>query len=144
MIPDFTEEGLLPEGIHRASLVEFEARFAIFDKSDRRLRLFKQLEKLLAEAKRSTIVTRILVAGSYVTNTSEPNDFDCILVLDPSIIGREIEPYKYNLVSRRAARRIYRGDVVPVFAGSSAFEAYLAFFQTTSDGRRMGIVEIDL
>lgn len=63
MIPEFTNSGVLPAGIHRASLREFQDRFAQFDRSDRRIRLFEGLKKLIADAKLSSIVRRVLVAG---------------------------------------------------------------------------------
>ena len=101
MIPNFTEDGLLPVGIHQATREVFRARFAKFDRSDRRLRIFEQLDRLLGEAENSGIVKRILVAGSFVTAKPEPNDFDVILVLDASIVDRDLRPFEYNLVSRQ-------------------------------------------
>ena len=86
----------------------------------------------------------MIVAGSFVTAKPKPNDFDCILVLDDSIIGRPLPPFQYNLVSRRMARRVYGGDVMPAFEDSEALAEYLEFFQTTRDGERMGVVEIVL
>lgn len=142
MIPDFDDEGLLPPGIRRADFDEFRERFAIFDRSDRRLQVFEQLERLVTEARKSAIVTRIIVGGSFVTAKAEPNDFDCILVLAPDIVGAELRPFEYNLVSRRMARRLFGGDVLSALEGSDALEQYLEFFQTTRDGERMGIVEI--
>jgi len=144
MIPDFTHEGLLPAGIHKASLEELKERFAVFDRSDRRLRVFDRLANLLDEAKKSRIVQRVLIAGSFVTAEPEPNDFDCILVLDPTIVGRTLPPFQYNLVSRRMARRMFGGDIMPALDGSAALAEYVDFFQTTRDGEQMGLVEIEL
>ncbi len=87
---------------------------------------------------------RILIAGSFVTAKAEPNDFDCIVVLDPSIVGRSLRPFEYNLVSRKMARRLFGGYVMPALDHSPALEQYLEFFQTTRDGQLIGIVEIQL
>lgn len=144
MIPDFDDQGLLPPGIHQADFDEFRERFAIFDRSDRRLQVFEQLERLVTEARKSAIVTRIIVGGSFVTAKAEPNDFDCILVLDPGIVGIPLRPFEYNLVSRRMARRMFGGDILSALDGSDALDQYLEFFQTTRDGQRTGIVEIGL
>jgi hypothetical protein len=144
MIPDFTAGGCLPPGVHSASRKEFEDRFVVFDVSDRRFRLYAQLGRMLDEAGNSGIVKRIVVVGSFVTAQPEPNDFDCILVLDASVVGRKLRPFEYNLVSRKAARRIFGGDVVPAIEGSAALDEYLGFFQTARDGRRVGVVEIQL
>ncbi|NLY00936.1 MAG: hypothetical protein GXY83_33005 [Rhodopirellula sp.] len=97
MIPEFNELGLLPPAIHRTDLDDFRKRFAIFNRSDRRLR-FDQLQRLLGEVKKTTIVKRVIVGGSFVTAKAEPNDFDCILVLDPAIVGTALRPFEYNVI----------------------------------------------
>src|SRR3972149_5777713 len=131
MLPAFTDNGLLPEGVHRATLEEFEQRFVYFDLSDRRYRLFEKLRELFRQARSSGIVRRIVVGGSFVTAKPEPNDFDCIVVLDPSILEHGLRPMEYNVVSRRAARRVFGGDVIPVIEDSRYFHEYLQLFQST-------------
>jgi hypothetical protein len=64
--------------------------------------------------------------------------------LDDSIRGRKLKPFEYNLVSRKAARRIFGGDIVPAIEGSAALDHYLEFFQTARGGQRVGVVEIQL
>jgi hypothetical protein len=142
MIPAFTEHGFLPPGIHRATLNEFKERFVVFKRSDRRLRIFEGLEKLLDQAMRSGIVRRVIIAGSFVTDKPEPNDFDCLVVLDPAIVGNLLRPFEYNLVSRKMARHMFGGDIIPALEASHALQQYLEFFQTTRDGKRVGMVEI--
>jgi hypothetical protein len=144
MIPEFTDTGFLPSGMHRTSIEGFKLRFAQFDRSDRRIRLFEKLEKLVFDAKSSGIVRRLLVGGSYVTAKAEPNDFDCILIMEFSILTKTLSASEYNLVSRKMARRLYDGDFVAVLPGSEEYFQYLEFFQTNRDGDRVGIVEIDL
>ena len=144
MIPNLTEVGLLPAGIHPATLEELTERFAFFDRTDQRLRVFEKLKAMVSEARIAGIVRRIYVAGSFVTDKPEPNDFDCVLVLDRTIVGQELRPFQYNLVSRRMSRRLYGGDVVPVLEDSKPLLEYLEFFQTTREGERMEIVEIEL
>jgi len=90
MLPQFTEQGLLPEGIHHATFAEFERRFAYFERSDRRYRLLDRLRELYHQVQQSGIVKQLLVGGSFVTSKPEPSDFDCILVLNPSIEGQDL------------------------------------------------------
>jgi hypothetical protein len=142
VIPEFNDDGLLPPGIHSATMREFHERFAVFDRSDRRLQLCRKIESLWREAKGTPIVRKLLIAGSIVTSKPEPNDFDALIVLDPSIVGTSLRPFEYNLVSRSMARRVFGGDVVPVLDQSVAHGEYLEFFQKTRDRKRMGIVEI--
>jgi hypothetical protein len=144
MLPEFGDDGSLPAGVHIASQQEFENRFAVFNRSDRRFRIYDRLRRLFDEARKSGIVKRVIVGGSFVTDKAEPNDFDCILVLDASAAGRALLPFEYNLVSRKTARRTFCGDVVPALEGSQALMEYLEFFQTARNGQRVGIVEIQL
>jgi len=144
VIPSFNESGQLPPGIHQASFDEFQERFAIFDRSDRRLQVYAQLERLLIEVKKAAVVKRVYVGGSFVTAKAEPNDFDRILVLDPSVIGTTLRPFEYNLVSRKMARRLFGGDVLPALEGSEALSNYLEFFRTSRSGGGMGIMEVVL
>lgn len=123
---------------------EFAKRFAVFKKSNQRILIVESLHKLFLEAKKSGIVKRFLVAGSLVSSRDEPNDFDCILVLDQLILEQRLPPFQYNLVSRRMAKRLFKGDVVPVLESSAAMQNYVEFFQTNREGQRIGIVEIHL
>ena len=144
MLPAFSKNGLLPAGIHSTTWDEFEQRFVYFDRSDRRFRLFETFRELYRQAKISGIVQQIYVGGSFVTSKAEPNDIDCIVVLDPSIEGHELRPTEYNLVSLKLARRVFGGDVIPVFEGDLVLGEYIGFFQKTRGGEPMGIVEIEL
>ncbi len=144
MIPDFAENGCLPEGVHSASVKELQERFSYFNVSDQRLRVYRGLRELLDEAGKSGIVRRIVVAGSFVTNKSQPNDFDAVLVLDPVLVNQTLRPREYNLVSRKRARRLYGGDVLSAVDDSAALEKYLKFFQTNRAGEPVGVVEIAL
>ena len=143
MLPEFDEFGLLPPGVHRTTREEFEQRFVRFARSDRRFQVYNGLRRLLEDAAKSEFVKRVIVAGSFVTEKDEPNDFDCLLLLDGAAVDRELRPLDYNLVSRRAARARYGGDVVAVVERTAAELQLFDFFQTTRDGRRMGVVEVE-
>ena len=144
MLPDFTKDGVLPAGIHSATFDEFEQRFAYFARSDRRFRVFDGLRELYRQSSRSGIVNRFFIGGSFVTSKPEPNDFDCILALNPVVDGKDLRPLEYNLVSRQKARRIFGGDVIAVIDGSINFDKQILFFQSNRDIERVGIVEIQI
>jgi hypothetical protein len=135
---------VLPPGIHSATQGEFEERFVVFNRSDRRLRLYDQLEQVFRDARQTSLVLRVIVAGSFVTAKPEPNDSDCVLVLDPDLTSPSLRPFEYNLVSRRAARRRYGGDVFAAIAASESLRELFTFFQRTRDGLETGIVEVIL
>jgi hypothetical protein len=56
-----TNEGVLPPGIHDASLEEIKALFGQFQESDRRPRLFERLEKLVAQIKSLDFIRHLIV-----------------------------------------------------------------------------------
>jgi hypothetical protein len=142
MIPPLTDAGLLPPGIHSATITEFEGRFVCFQRSDRRLRVFDGLQRLLVEVRRMSFIKHIYIAGSYVTAKAEPNDFDCLLVVDGEQFPKELRPFEYRVLSRRPAAREFGGDVVTVADGSELHRHYLDFFQSTRDGIAVGMVEL--
>jgi hypothetical protein len=80
MIPPFEDNGYLPPGIHRATLDEIETRFA--HKSELRQVQMESLRWLVDLAKRAG-VARLVINGSFVTDVSEPNDVDCVLLIEP-------------------------------------------------------------
>ncbi len=78
MIPPFEENGYLPAGNHPATLDEIEARFGL-ETELRRVQM-ESLRWLVDLAKRSG-VERLVINGSFVTDSPEPNDVDCVLLI---------------------------------------------------------------
>lgn len=143
MIPPFDDQGDLPPGIHRTDLSTFLLRFSVFDRSDRRIRICSRLELLVKEIQTTQFIRRIYVGGSLVSSKPDPNDFDCVLVLDATSFTSELRPFEYNLISRRFVRRRFGGDILVAPEGTEALQQYLEFFQTNRNGKRIGIVEIE-
>jgi hypothetical protein len=80
MIPEFEHNGYLPPGIHPATFDEIEARFGR-DSELRRVQA-ESLRWLVELAKRAG-ASRLILNGSFVTDASEPNDVDCVLLIGP-------------------------------------------------------------
>ena len=78
MIPDFRDDGYLPEGLHLAT--EAEATFRFGSGTPRRRRLILRLRRWL-ELSRLTHAHRFLVDGSFVTAKQEPGDIDAVVLL---------------------------------------------------------------
>ena len=78
MIPPFDEHGNLPPGIYRATLEEIGARFG--KESEVRRAQMESLEWLIDLVRRAGVL-RLVINGSFVTDTLEPNDVDCILLI---------------------------------------------------------------
>jgi hypothetical protein len=80
MIPPFADNGYLPPGIHPATLDEVAARFG--QGSDLRRVEMESLRWLVDLARRAGVL-RLVINGSFVTDNSEPNDVDCVLLVGP-------------------------------------------------------------
>jgi hypothetical protein len=80
VIPDFDEQGYLPPGVHQATLDEIEERFG---QEPELRRVEMESLRWLADLARRAGVLRIIVNGSFVTDTYEPNDVDCALLIGP-------------------------------------------------------------
>lgn len=144
MIPPFDPDGDLPQGIHQATWSGFRERFCIFTRSDRRLRLGRQIEQMLDEARASHIVERIIFGGSFITSQSEPNDFDCVVVLKAETRYEELLPSQRWVADTREASRRYGGDVFVARVDQPTLAVYLDFFSMSRRGKRVGLVEVSL
>ena len=80
MIPPFEDNGYLPPGVHQATLDEIEARFG--RESELRQVQMESLRWLVDLATRAR-VERLIINGIFVTDVSEPNDVDCVLLIGP-------------------------------------------------------------
>ncbi len=80
MIPPFNENGYLPPGLHKASLDEIAERFGW--QSGIRRDEMESLQWLMNVVKKLH-VKRLVLNGSFVTDEVEPDDVDCVLLVDP-------------------------------------------------------------
>ncbi len=80
MIPPLNDDGYLPPGIHAATLDEIAERFG--KESEVRRAQMQSLRWLVSAARRAG-VKRIIVNGSFVSDKYEPNDVDCVLLIEP-------------------------------------------------------------
>ncbi len=78
MLPQLNENGYLPPGVHVAALDELVNRFG--QQSELRRVQAESLCWLVDLAKQAGI-ERVIVNGSSVTDTLEPNDVDCVLLI---------------------------------------------------------------
>lgn len=142
MIPDFRDDGYLPQGVHIATEAEVTFRFGT--SSPRRRRLVLRLRRWV-ELSRLTGVSRLLVDGSFVTAKKEPNDIDAVVLLADDFeqqISRGLEPaleLEQMLLSRRPEEIFAAED-------SRDWDDWVEFFSRTRevDGRRKGLVEVRL
>ena len=142
MIPDFREDGYLPEGLHLATEAEIIFRFGTSTNQRRRLAL--RLRRWI-ELSRSVAAKRLFVDGSFVTAKPEPNDVDAVVWLADDFIDRvsrgDIQAIELEtmLLTRRPEE---------IFAAEDRrdWDDWVEFFSRTRepDGRPKGIVEVEL
>jgi hypothetical protein len=141
VLPDFTDAGLLPPGLHLASWNEVGVRFG--GTAQRRW----LLEGLLAAAQhlRAAGAVRLWLDGSFVTTKPEPADWDGawdtsrvdLSLVDPVLLDRA------DILNGRLRQKAkYRGELFPMFDGDRGSSSL--FFQETRDGDVKGIVLLDL
>jgi hypothetical protein len=82
MIPRFNDNGYLPPGIHKASLDEIADRFGW--QSETRVAGMESI-RWLVDLVRGTEIERIIINGSFVTAIHEPNDVDCVLLVNDAL-----------------------------------------------------------
>jgi len=131
MLPAFDERGFLPPGIHPAGGAELAARFGV--QSELRRSQLESIGWMLQMAKLAG-VCRIILNGSFVTDTIEPNDVDCVLLLQSGAPR-----------SRKALLELRAGlpflDMKLV--AEEEFHEYVnVIYATDRDGTTKGVVEL--
>jgi hypothetical protein len=144
-LPQLNEQGLLPPGIHDATLEVIENRFGAFRVSDQRVRLMAQLSEFVEEARRCAVVVGVIVDGSFITSKQEPNDIDVILLLDPDQdLAQDLPPVEYNVLSSRRVRKRWNIDVLVAPEGSCVMSTYVELFAAVREqpGAEKGLVRV--
>ncbi len=141
-LPSLNEWGLLPQGIHEASLDELAEQFG---GSSHRRQLLHGLSQYLAELGRWTLGQAVLVDGSFVTDEPEPNDIDVVLVLHAGYdLSQSVSPFEYNLRSRRRVQQTYGLDLFVVMPQSLEYGRFVDFFSQVRNQpqRTKGLVRV--
>lgn len=146
MIPGFTEEGLLPSGVHETHLEELRERMGW---SRKRRDLLGGLEEAL-ELMAACGVRRVYLDGSFVTDKDRPNDIDgCYDLVAGDVTDEDLQrlapifpPSPFN---RAEARRRFGLDFFPAAATElGSGQPFLRFFQTDREGRERGVLAVEL
>jgi hypothetical protein len=142
MLPEFNQDGNLPEGIHSATEDEVVLRFAT--PSARRQWLGEQLRSLLALAKSTGQLARVFLWGSFVTSKEVPNDLDVLRVMGTEFAVETVPAPAYVIFDHVQARLRFQADVFWTKASidAQALGLWLDTYQTGKDVTRRGIVEV--
>ncbi len=131
MIPGFNAVGYLPPGIHPATLSEIEARFGL-ESELRRV----QMESLrwMVDLAWKAGAQRIIVNGSFVTHKDEPNDVDCVLLIDDN--------YPHDLAANEALLEGLPFLTIELANSKQFVEFTREFFGTDRSGVPKGLIEV--
>jgi hypothetical protein len=109
MIPAFNDYGCLPEGVYDCTIAEAAQRFGVFQSSDRRPQLWVKFIEFMRELTMCNFIEAVLIDGSFVTDTPEPNDIDLVLVAASSYdFLTDLPPGAYNVLAHHRVRRLVR------------------------------------
>src|SRR5579871_2206039 len=142
-LPDLTEEGFLPPGIHAVPLLEVLARFGTG--SGARERQAERLRQVVAAAIIYPTIKRVLLWGSFVTRAPEPNDLDYSIVV--SVAHHETPLMAehrrfFVLFEARMHYGVDRGYLVIADYPLDGYIERLDFLCRNRDGRVCGVAEI--
>jgi hypothetical protein len=145
MIPQFTDEGLLPPGIHETDLEELREKMGWSRKRQGLLGGLGEALELMA----SCGVARVYLDGSFVTDKDRPNDIDGCYDLAEDVtaedLGRLAPIFPPNPSNRAEARRRFGVDLFSAAATElGSGQPFLRFFQTDREGRERGVLSVEL
>lgn len=142
MLPEFNNNGNLPEGIHLATEEEVFVRFATT--SARRQWLGEQLRSLLALAKSTRQLSRVFLWGSFVTRKENPNDVDVLLVMDTNFAFDILPAQGQVLFDHVQAKIRFHADVFWTKASidERVLQMWLDTYQIDKNFNHRGIVEV--
>lgn len=144
VIPAFQSNGLLPPGVHWATLPEVKSRYCLNPHRNILYHGFLHGVDALAKAGCSTLYLN----GSFVTEKDFPSDYD-VCWETAGVAGAALDPVLLDFSNGRAAQKAkFLGEFFPThFLAESLppFRVFMNFFQTDKDtGDPKGIVGIAL
>jgi hypothetical protein len=141
-IPEFTDSGDLPLGVHPATLAEVIARFG--RGTTERFDVGRRLARIHGLAASTGGVRRFVVFGSFVTAKPAPNDVDVFLLMEDAFAVGKIEAAVLAVFDHQAAQERLGASVFWLrrLAALDGEKATVEYWQVTREGGRRGIVEI--
>lgn len=142
MIPEFNADGLLPRGVHPATLEEVLERFGGNERREQLLNGLVEALRLL----RAAGCRRVYVNGSFVTSKERPNDIDACWDID-GVDADALDPVFFDFADGRAAQKARFGaEFFPAQVPEGLTgRVFLDFFQVDKQtGEPKGIIELRL
>jgi hypothetical protein len=132
---------VLPPGIHDATLLEIEKRFAT---NKIRKALYDGFKRGL-QALKSAGCKVVFLDGSFVSDKVFPGDFDTCW--DPTGVDvKKLDPVFLDFSDNRKRQKVkYGGEFFPSSAKADGSRTFVTFFQMDKDtGKEKGIIRVRL
>ena len=141
-LPELTDSGELPLGVHQVSLRKTLERFGVGH--PQRIVVGDRLQRVHQLAAATGHLARFVVFGSFVTDKSHPNDVDVLLVMDDVFDADALEGETALLFDHAAADSHFGATVFWVrrLAAFGGEQAMVEYWQVKRGGGRRGIIEI--
>lgn len=130
MIPRLRKDGVLPRGIHSATIAEVLAAYP--PRNQQRQILNDSLQRVISVLWALDTAIMIYVDGSYITSKTEPNDVD-LLLITPNHTEPKILTYLNRVCPVEAVS-------VHVLVESATPNSLLDFMMTTPTNQAKGII----
>jgi hypothetical protein len=135
-LPALDYKGVLPQGIHSASLEEVVNRFG--SGSAQRDRLARELTHL-ADKAREVKAQALVLGGSFISADPNPADLDAVIVF-PEEAREDVSPSDLDIIRSQVINS--KGTFVAL--GEDLAHLWTNVLENTYTGEPRGVVEIDL
>ncbi|MFO0848370.1 MAG: hypothetical protein U0871_07425 [Gemmataceae bacterium] len=154
-----TDDGILLEGIHDATVAELGETFGRFNRCGQRMDLFARFENYVAAIRRTEWACTLIVDGSFVMwRVDDPEDVDVVLGYPPEVAdlveADMLRPYQLNVLEPSHCKRTYKIDLKACTVDGPAFRERVEFYAQVSmkradkhglpAGSRKGLVRVIL
>jgi hypothetical protein len=112
ILPDFRDDGWLPDGHHKTDWEELERRFA-GEQGSKRAAVWANLILWRDRMRQHKITGELLIDGSFISTKKEPGDFDAIFIGDEGIEPILLEDVEARLLlNYQIVKEYYGGDLL--------------------------------
>ena len=142
-LPEFNDQGELPEGLHKATLAEVLERFGPGSamRQDATIVLQTIYQRVAATGK----LVRFVIFGSYITTKAEPRDVDVVLVMKDDFSMAACDEQTRILFDHQQAERVVGASIFWLCPGvllRGSLEDFLLGWGPKRDLTVRGIVEV--
>jgi len=142
VIPKFENSGNLPKGVYKVTLDEVREVFGTG--SARRKWLVENLKEIIALAKSTRKLERVIIWGSFVSDKELPQDIDLLLIMKEGFSIDKVNSEMRRVFDYAQGRIAFNADIfwVKSSIGKETITLWLETYQMTRDFESRGIVEV--